>query len=220
MRVCEYLGVPGTHASRRGDDWNHLGSAFTRFALKRGLVSVEERAALPFFWSTDYDRGNGGKEDWRALGHALFYYHVPPLGTSLENIPGNRTRLICHSHAGNGAFYAASYGLKIECLVTVGTPVVKGMEDVIAAARPNIKRWLHLYSKKDKWQLMGELFDGRWGWRRKFDKEGMAADYNLEMPKGHGDVLRDPALFPLWVDRGWFAYMKGEGNGNQSQGPR
>jgi hypothetical protein len=215
MRVCEYLGVPGTHASRRGDDWNHLGSAFTRFALKRGLVSVEERAVVPFFWSTDYDRGSGKHEDWRALGYALFYYFVPPLGVNRDRIPGNRTRIIAHSHAGQGALYAAAFGLKIECLVTVGTPVVKQMEEVAKAARPNIKRWLHLRSDSDFWQLAGAFFDRRLG----FYRDMKLADRNEKMPKGHGDVLRDPELFKLWVDNGWFSYLKGESN-DRAQGPR
>jgi hypothetical protein len=202
--MIEYLGVPGTHGSRRVADWNHLGSRFTRFALSRGFVSVEERAVVPFRWSTDLDFGSGKHEDWKALGYALYYYHVPPLRPELVIEPG-RTRLICHSHAGNGAIYAASFGLKIECLVTVGTPVVKGMEDVVEAARPNIKRWLHLYSDKDWWQIFGAAFDGRLGFYRKMK----LADRNEKMPKGHGDVLRDPSLFHLWVDKGWLAYLKG-----------
>jgi hypothetical protein len=219
VEPVEYLGVGGTHASRREDEWNHLGSKFTRFALRRGLRSVEERARVPFFWSTDLDFGKGEHEDWKALGFALYYYHVPALapiadgGSALAlagGIPGGSTRLICHSHAGNGAFYAAALGLKIECLVTVGTPVVGGMDDVIRKARPNIARWLHLYSPRDWTQLAGELLDGRWGWRRKFDKPGMAADVNDEMPRGHGNVLRDEDLFSLWVDRGWFRFIKGE----------
>jgi hypothetical protein len=209
--VTEYLGVPGTHGSRREDEWNHLGSPFTNYLLRRGFVSVEERAIVPFRWSTDYDSGRGGREDWIALGYALYYYHVPPLRPELS-IPGARTRLICHSHAGNGAFYAASFGLKIDCLITVGTPVVGRMDSVVEAARPNIARWLHLYSKRDLVQLAGELWDGRWGFRRKFE----LADRNEEMPKGHGDVLRDKDLFPLWVDRGWLAYLRGDKNGDKA----
>lgn len=203
--MVEYLGVPGTHASRREYDWNHLGSAFTRYLLARGFVSVEERARVPFRWSTDYDRGSGEHEDWIALGYALYYYHVPPLHPELC-IPGNRTRLICHSHAGQGAIYAASFGLKIECLITVGTPIVKKMLPIYEAARPNIKRHLHLRSDRDWWQILGALFDGRVGIYRDFP----GADKNDKMPKGHGDILRDPELFNLWVDNGWLAFLKGD----------
>ena len=209
----EYLGVAGTHGSRRDDEWNHLGSPFTKHLLSRGFVSVEERARVPFYWSTDLDFGAGGEEDWVACGYALYYYFVPPLRPELS-IPGDRTRLICHSHGGNGAIYAASFGLKIDCLVTVGTPVIGKMDDVVKAARPNIKRWLHLYSPRDWVQLAGELFDGHFGFRRKFE----LADRNEEMPKGHGDVLRDKDLFPLWVDRGWLAYLRG-GENDKAGGP-
>lgn len=203
--MTEYLGVAGTHGTRRADEWNHLGSPFTKFMLSRGFASFEERARVPFYWSTDLDTAGGGQEDWTALAYAVYYWFVAPLGT--DPIPGVQTRIIAHSHAGQGVIRAARLGLKIDCLVTVGTPIC--LDDAeIDEARKNIKRWLHLYSPRDWTQIAGELLDGRWGinLRRRFKQ----ADRNEEMPKGHGDVLRDPALFSKWVDAGWLAYLKGD----------
>jgi hypothetical protein len=205
--MIEYLAVAGTHGTRREDEWNHLGSAFTRFMLRRGFVSIEERAASPFVWSTDLDLGRSHR-DWQAGGRALLYYLVPPLHPHLRLPPG-RTRLVAHSHGGQVALYAASYGLKVECLVTVGTPVRGDMREVAEAARPNIKRWLHLYSPRDLTQILGSLFGGGFRVRRRMP----LADLNREMPKGHGDVLRDPSVMHAWVDDGWLAFVAGRRDG-------
>jgi hypothetical protein len=202
MRITEYVAVPGTGAFSRPDEWSSLGSPFTQFALARGFVSLTERATMPFIWSTDVNFGSGKHADWVAGGAALFYYITSPAQPQ-HSVPGYRTNVIAHSHGGQVALYAAAYGLKINCLVTIGKPVLKSMEPIIERALPNINRWLCLHSKTDWIQILGSLFDGRLG----FARAEKQATRNDEMPKGHSDILRDPSLFPLWVDRGWFRYI-------------
>lgn len=202
MKIVEYVAIPGTGGLNREGEWSEPTSPFSTFALGRGFVNLAARASMPFMWSTDLDFGAGHHNDWRAGGAALFYYLSAPGRPDLR-IPGVRTFIIAHSWGGATAIYAAAYGLKIECLVTIGMPQVPQMDAVYADARRNIKRHLHLYSRRDWWQVLGGLFDRRLGVVRACE----GADRNEVMPKGHGDILRDPKLFPQWVDRGWFDYI-------------
>jgi pimeloyl-ACP methyl ester carboxylesterase len=200
--MVEYLGIAGTNSNRMMQDWDHLGSGFTRYLLKHGFVSVEERASIGFDWSDDIDLGRG-HEDWKAGGRAVFYYLVPPLYPT----PPCATNIIAHSHGGQVALYAAAYGLKINCLITVGTPVREDMQEIIAVARPNIQRWLHLRSNNDMWQWFGSWFDGG----LKLNRDFKQADLNATMPKGHANILRDEELFPLWLSEGWLPFLAGVG---------
>lgn len=209
MRLVEYVAVPGTHAFGKEGEWSDPRSAFAKFALARGFVNLSERETMPFLWSTNLDFGNGNHSNWVAGGAALYYYLTAPAQPE-HRIPGYRTNVIAHSHGGQVALYAASYGLKINCLVTVGKPVVKSMAPVIEKALPNINRWLCLHSERDIWQILGSLLDGRIGLVR----AEKLATRNDVMPKGHGDILRDPRVFHEWVDRKWFAFIaEGETSG-------
>ncbi|HVL67214.1 MAG TPA: hypothetical protein VM364_08115 [Vicinamibacterales bacterium] len=202
-----YLAIAGTHGSRRRLDWDHPRSAFADFLRARGLEPLEEDERRRYAWSTVLDGIDGRDDTWDAAGRALYHYLVPPLGIGGPAIPPRETFIVAHSHAGQVvAFACGVYGLEVEGLVTVGTPVRGGrMTEVYAAAAPRIRRHLHLHSRRDWWQVVGSLFDGRWGIHR----EHPHAD-NQEMPKGHGDVLRDPGLFALWVSRGWISYLQPE----------
>jgi pimeloyl-ACP methyl ester carboxylesterase len=199
--MISYVAIPGTGAGAvtAEDDWTRPHSAFSEFARSHGLENRARRATHSFVWSTNLNFGNGSMDNWIAGAHALYYYHVSPHDERWR-IPGADTYLIAHSHGGQVALHAAALGLKVAGLITVGTPVVKGMEPVIERARPNIGAWLHLRSRRDVWQILGSIFDGRLGFYRAMKR----ADRNDWMPKGHGDVLRDPALFSTWVERGWF----------------
>lgn len=212
MKIIEYTAVAGTGALNRENEWVEPTSKHSIFALKRGLVNSRYRR-LPYIWSTDLDVGSGPQNDWRSGGAALAYYeaagealanHIISPGVPELNTPGDKTYLLTHSWGGMPALHAcAEFGLKVECLVTVGMPIVKQTAALYAKARPNIKRHLHLYCKRDWTQLAGELFDGSFRFSRKVD----GADWNDEMPRGHGNVLRDEDLFPLWVERGWFDFI-------------
>lgn len=206
MKLLAYTAVPGTGAGAitKDDDWTRPSSPFSAFLARHGILNRAAEATHPFVWSTNLNFGRGHKSDWIAGAYGLLYYHVSPHHPAWR-IPGKDTHLICHSHGGQVALYAAAFGLKVNTLVTVGTPVVRDMGEIVRLARPNIRRWLHCRSKRDWWQLLGSVFDGRLGFYRDFPQ----ADRSEWMPKGHGNVLRDAELFePFWVERGLIEFLK------------
>lgn len=196
--------VPGTHAWRDNGkvEWYCKGSAYERFISSRGAHVVFGPNGEPWLWDTEVGGIGFGDEDllgWKAAGLHLFQTAVPWLCQG-SRIPGDELCLVLHSHGGNVGFFACAAGLKVDTFITVGTPVRKDMEDVVRQARPNIRRWLHLYSdKSDRMQWLGELFDGRWGVVRKFPQ----ADRNEFMPEGHSMVLNKLELLPLWEKNNW-----------------
>lgn len=203
--VSRYLAIAGTGSARRRLDWDHPQSAFSDFLRRQGLMPLIEDERRRYGWDGALDGLDGLDATWDYYGRALYHYFVPPLGVIAPSIPPAETFIVSHSHGGQlVAMACGRYGLLVEGLITVGMPVRGGrMTEIYAAAALNIKRHLHLHSKGDWWQVVGALFDGRFGIHR----EHPHAD-NQRMPKGHGDVLRDPALFPLWLDEGWIDYLQ------------
>lgn len=204
--MIRYIPVAGTHAVKRGWDWDDPNSAFNEFLKDHGIVLLMISPLKRYAWSTALDGLDATNETWDAAGRALAHYIAPPLlDTAL--IPQEELYVIAHSHGGNVVAYACGkYGLKINGLITVGTPIRKDLEEIYEAASHNIKRHLHLHAGwRDYMQALGALFDGRWGIHRKhpFAK-------NAKMPKGHGDILRDPTLFHNWLDKGWLDYFMGK----------
>jgi len=205
--------VAGTHAWRPDKpDWFMAGQPFYSFLQANGVQPVDADNR-PFCWCTDLGGVGFGDDDlavWLAGGQNLFAYIVPPLCPD-KRIPPRETNLIAHSHGMQIALVACAAGLKVNTLITVGGPVRDDMKAVAAAARPNIARWLHLYSDAhDYMQLLGELFDG--GWKRwlkfdRFQRQHPLADRNEFMPEGHSAVLEDPGLFQLWQTQHWLAEL-------------
>lgn len=192
--TSRYLAIAGTGNARRRMDWDHPLSAFSDFLRRHGLEPIEQDERRRYGWDGALDGVDGLDATWDYYGRALYHYFVPPLGVG--RIPPRETFIIGHSHAGNLVAYACGkYGLQVEGLITVGTPIRGGrMKEIYAAAAPNIRRHLHLHSRRDWWQVFGSLFDGRCGIHRQHPHA-----HNCEMPKGHGDVLRDPDLFREWT---------------------
>lgn len=189
--------------------WYERGSAFCEYLKTQGFdpECFEELRwsgnleGLSGFWPWNWFK-SPERRTWQAGAYAMKYL--------LVGAPVESRNLICHSHAGQLALILAAKGFQINTLVTVGTPV-RG--DVPAEkARPNIGRWLHLYSEMDRVQVRGSLGDRRWGAARIFP----LADANSPMPGGHSDVLYDPTLFSLWKKRGWLEFIQH----GQTAGPR
>src|SRR5678815_5146950 len=99
--------------------------------------------------------------------------------------------------------YACAHGLRINRLLTMGSPVRQDMHAIYAQARPNIGHWLHLHSdRSDRTQWLGELFDGHLG----IVRNQPFADVNLGVPAvAHSNLLNDPDLFHLWAEDGLIA---------------
>lgn len=203
--------VAGTHGWRRAGQpaWYAPGSPFVAFLQAQGVDLVFTPEGSPFVWSTDLGGvglGDGDHAVWASAGQNLFWYCVPPLCPE-KRIPGEDLAIVTHSHGLQVALYAASLGLKIKALLDVCGPVRKDMRAVAERARPNISFWDHLYSDHtDRWQWIGELFDGQIGVVRKHP----LADLNSEVPgAGHTGVLEKPELFHRWIDEDWIAPLLG-----------
>jgi hypothetical protein len=182
--------------------WWHPPSLFWREAVLRG-VNV---CPVPFIWSTEIDGVIGKNWAWYAAGHALLYFvHSEyPSETDVLLKPVN---IIAHSHGGQVAIFAAAYGLLVDTLVTVGTPVRHDVKRYRKAARPNIKRWVHIYSPNDPMQIEGTLGDG--GGLLEWPREISQADQNISEPTmepGSHSKLLDPAL---WTSRRWWTIVGG-----------
>ncbi|MEK6591549.1 MAG: hypothetical protein AABZ67_00570 [Pseudomonadota bacterium] len=107
----------------------------------------------PFYWSTALDGVDRNNFHWDAAGRALAWY-------AALKCPGRMVSLIAHSHGGQVAAYAARFGLRIDTVVTVATPVRADMGDEYRALRDRSLRWVHIYTDEEKgtpWQRLGEL---------------------------------------------------------------
>ena len=200
--MTSVLLVQGTHAWGRStaEQWWEASSPFARFLSSQQLELLG--GDRPFIWDTDLDgvgwfHGRGKRHiNWEAAGLCLYAYLKPPLNASDDYVPLADRNLIGHSHAMQVIAYACAAGLKINRLITIGSPVRKDMRDVYAAARPNVARWLHVHSdRSDRIQWLGTLFDGHVGVVRRQP----FADVNLGIPQvSHSRLLNDPLCFPLW----------------------
>jgi hypothetical protein len=197
--------VAGTDewADDRRVEWYCLASPFATFLQTHDVdVAFDGDAAAPqpFVWSTALDGVPSSRRhvQWAAGGAALAYFArraAAPIA------------VIAHSHGLQVVLYAcAEFGLSLASLISVSSPVRSDMAEVARAARPRIGRWLHLHSDaSDRWQWLGELFDGHLGIVRAHP----LADRNDAVPGvGHTGVLQDPAQFHLWSDRGWLDWLQ------------
>ena len=200
----------GSWKGENDTDWYCPGHPFGEYLQSKGVGPTYAwgtrnggLTAAPFVWST----GLAGipwltnKKEWQAGGAALAYFIA-----STHRIPGDQTAVIAHSHGLQIVLYAcAYYDLRIQALISVGSPVREDMKPIASAARPKIDGWLHLHSDgTDRWQWFGELFDGHLG----IVREHPLADSNDLVPGvSHSKLLRNPDLYHLWEDRGWLNWI-------------
>lgn len=205
--ATRYVLVPGTNAVFRSDgdvdQWWQPGSPFSQLLAKNDCLPVRLE---PFYWSSDVDGTKfwpwqwfrkDNHRDWRGAAWAFIYY--------MRDIPLEERNVIAHSHGLQVVLYAASYGLKVNRLISVMSPVRADMEPTAYAALPNIGAWLHIHSdSSDKMQVFGSIFDGRWGIHR---THPLAT--NLHLPKvGHSTILKSTNM-ALWETEGLIDFLKG-----------
>jgi hypothetical protein len=194
-RGQQVVCVAGTHDWCSDDTprWYKPGSPFMQILERRGFRPFFA-SGRPFAWSSSLDGVRGKNSIWEATGFNLFWYCVPPLAPE-RCIPPCELMVITHSHGLQPALYAASFGLKIDRLISVTGPVRKDMLHVAAQARPNIRYWRHVWTRGDWWQLAGGLFDRQLGAMRKHP----LADDNVMIPGiGHSGLFRDARHLPSW----------------------
>lgn len=212
----------GSWKDKNDADWYCPGHPFGKFLEGAGVGATYDRDK-PFIWSTDLGGMPWtGDKDWAAGGAALNYfvrYATKTFGAVTTNMPVRacETALIVHSHGLQVAAFAAhEHDLKVDVLVSFGSPIRNDLAPRYAALRKNTRFWLHFYSDKtDKWQKLGELFDG--GWKRwlpggdsRFVGACPYADRNEFVPRvGHSELLRDPQHYHILVERGLVTALKG-----------
>lgn len=202
--------VAGTGSEWRGDrDWYYPGHPFGQMLSEQGCAPRFDESAFPrlepFVWSTDIAGIPllTSHRVWQTGAAALAYFI-----RSEQRLRSWDTALIVHSHGLQVAAYAAlDRGLKVQTLVSVGSPLRADMSEGYDALRRNTKYWLHLHSdKSDRWQWYGALFDGHFG----IVRQTPLADRNDGVPGvGHSNLLRDPATYHHWVERGWLDRLRG-----------
>lgn len=208
------LLVQGTHGWGRDDavQWWEKRSAFCTFLQREQLSTLG--GDYPFIWSTDLDgvgffKGKGRRHiNWESAGCNLLAYLWPRLSSRFDDyVPLGDRNIIAHSHALQVVAYACAQGLKINRLVTVGSPVRKDMADVYEKARPNIGVWTHVHSDgSDRVQWFGELFDGHLG----IVREAPLADRNVLIASvSHSRLLNDKTCFAFWQATGLLSFLKG-----------
>lgn len=177
--------------------WWHPQSTFGLEAAGHGVTLID--AAEPFLgWSSSLDGLMGDNVTWYAGGQALRYFaHAkhPPVDGQWRPVS-----VVAHSHGGQVALYACAQGLIVDVLITVGTPVRADMEAVAERARPNITRWVHLYSDVDVWQAAGGVGDGHLGVMRTFPQ---ATANVLEPRVSHSELL----MPSRWTERDWWGLL-------------
>jgi hypothetical protein len=203
--IARWVGVPGTWSARDTSPWWSRDSAFAHYIKKLGIFPL--RADDPYVWSTDLNGklfnifGSAPHSDWSAAGAALSYY--------LRDVPLHQRNLIAHSHGLQAVLYACGkYGVALNTLTSVSSPVRKDMMDMAERSRPLIGYWTHVHSDhSDRTQWLGTLFDGAFGIVRAHP----LADLNVKIPQvGHSDILNksqhfshwDSLLYPIYKDYG------------------
>lgn len=188
--------------------WYDPTSNFAEFLTTAGVGPLFAPGPTPFVWSTRLGGvfGRGKLLEWDAAGVALKNFVIPPFHPELRE-PVEQTAVIAHSHGLQVVLFACAKGLKIDTLISVGSPVREDMMPTARLARANIRWWLHIHSDvSDRMQWLGELFDGHFGIVRAHP----LADVNESVPHvGHSDLLNNPSDFHYWIDRGWIQKLQG-----------
>lgn len=193
----------------RNDLWYRSLSPFVLGARSAGLSLVHNTE--PFLWSgrvggmfgiTPDDPSDllddRGRLEWaNEARHAVYY--------CAAHRPNQEVSIIAHSHAGQLALLAITYGqLKVRHLITVSTPVRKDMRFARMRTRELISgKWIALHGDfwKDRMIKLGELFDGSIGWTMEFPE---AHENRHITGHGHSTMITDSHVFE---EQGLFALL-------------
>jgi pimeloyl-ACP methyl ester carboxylesterase len=215
-----YIPIGGTDSWDEDENnyqWWERGSEFNRFMATQNLIL---HARTPFEWSTCLDGVPFLPGISKRNNHIIWKSAAKHLICFLERVPLEERNIVAHSHGGNVTFYALSYGLQINNLITVGTPVRSDMEAVVLKGLGNCAYWHHIYdSSKDMTSVLGALFDGKIRVRHNFD---LADTSDNVKGIGHSAILNDYKFISLWShdQKGWASILasgKGAFNGGTTR---
>lgn len=173
---------------RRSDEGNTFADAVV--AAGHHLIAPPGRQ---YEWSTDLGGIMPGNRDlnvWRGAGRYLHDHLDPPLCPfgAIEDVT-----IIAHSHGRGPVKFACHEGLWVPTVIFVSGPIRKDVDREAAGARENIGRLICLNGgRKDRWQWIGTLFDGRFGIERQDPEADVWETYK---DADHSSLLRDPKQF-------------------------
>ena len=182
--------------------WYKSNSEFSLFMSMNGFHHVFPNMALE--WSMEIDGiplpAHTKHSNWKSGAKATLYY------TQLTEIPLHKRNFIVHSHGLNVILYACGqYGLKINNLISVASPIRNDMAEVADIARDNIEKWLHIRDSRTDWMgTLGQVFDGKISWDR---SNKWADDEDIVQGISHSKIIRDKTCFHLWLERKWLNFL-------------
>ena len=188
--MIPYTALGGTHDWLRGQ-WFYCDSPSAAFMRTEGFICQRPNHPL---WSTAAGGVPGQKRRiWRFGGEVT-------LANYLRSIPVGDRRILSVSHGGQVAFYCAASGIELASLVTITMPQRADMEDIYRAGLKNIGTYTNVYSDswwRDRWQILGTVWDGSFRFRRRFELEGVEV-VNIGIPGvGHTELVRTEKMVLL-----------------------
>jgi hypothetical protein len=174
--------------------WWKASSPFVQELTKRGHTVINGR---PFVWDTELGGIGFGDKDlrgWQAAGLHLWDRLDPPTCASKScRIPASDLCIIAHSHGRQVVKFACNAGLAAAKVIFVSGPVRKDVDEATLNARSHIGHLVCINGgRRDRFQWVGELFDGHRGIER---KDPQADDWKQFPDADHSSPLNDPKQF-------------------------
>ena len=175
-----YIPVAGTHAATRADSFHRAGSLFDQLLRRLG----HERHAEAFgFWSTAL-----AGTFFTGSGHLAWQFGAKQLQQALNAKPYADRNLIAHSWGGAVVAYclADPDTARVRTVITIDTPLQRGLDDIWYAGVKNRTYHEHLYATG-------------WGSRIRFiaqrgrcQRQMPWATRNARITGGHSGLLHHP----------------------------
>ncbi len=210
MRPTYVIPVHGTWDlnGKKEKCWWEEGSDFNKLAEKNNIFYG---GSEPFIWSGRVDGINwktvltfglskDSHDDWRTAGYA-FRHYIKPYKLVNRNC-------IIHSH---GLQLVAYANIKLNNIITVGSPIRKDMFPLYEQLLNNCESWLHIYDEVwDRMGFLGQVGDGKWfGSRACMISAGDKAVNNHKLKSiDHSRILRQQPEIGKWETQGWFDFLR------------
>lgn len=177
-----------------GDDdqwWRaSVDDSFAQAVIAAGHRLINGKRA--FNWSGPLGGIGPGNSDllgWRGAGNHLYDRVDPP--EHPEDKP-RKLVIIAHSHGRQVVKEALQAGLTADIIIFVSGPIRKDVDAETPLFRSRVRKFVCLHGgKRDYMQVLGQLFDGRVGWKR----EDPSAINESFPDAGHSDLLTNPAFY-------------------------
>lgn len=166
-------------------------------------------------WSYDVDgvpsitrHAGDGHRDWIAGGYGIRY--------RLKDVPFEDRNFLVHSHGIGPVLFQATLEdpeepmVPIRRLLSVSSPPRSDMELLgkLALESGSIAAWRHIYADGwDTWARFGQVFDGHWGWQRRWGLEHPHLTQSGEKGVGHSGIFTEPERH-RFLDNGHFDFLR------------